>query len=66
MVAEAQYALGLLLSVMPSLWCARICVQGTNVIHPVVSGSDKEETLDFVAISSDMMQFAVCIFSCRH
>jgi hypothetical protein len=64
MVAEVQYALGVLLSVMPSLWCALICVKGTNLIHPVVSGSGKEETLDFVAISSDVMQFAVCIFSC--
>jgi len=66
MAAEAQYALGLLLSVMPSPWCSLFCAQGTNRSHPMVSGSGKEETLDFVAISFDVLQFAVGIFCHRH
>jgi len=66
MAAEVQCASGLLLSMMPSRWCSTICAQGTNRSHPIVSGSGKGETLDFVAISFDVLQFAVCIFCCRH
>jgi hypothetical protein len=59
MVAEVQYALSLLLSMMASPWCSLICAQRTNLIHPVVSGLGKEETLDFVAVSFDVLQSAV-------
>lgn len=54
-----QYALSLLLSMMASPWCSLICAQRTNLIHPVVSGLGKEETLDFVAVSFDVLQSAV-------
>jgi len=64
--AEVQCASGLLLSMMPSPWCSITCAQGTKQSHPMVSGSGKEETLDFVAISFDVLQFAVCIFCHIH
>ena len=65
MVAEVQCASGLLLSMMPS-WCSIICAQDTNQSDPIVIGSGKEETLDFLAIYFDVLQSAVCIFCCRH
>jgi hypothetical protein len=66
MAAEVQCASDLLFCLMPSPWCSLICAPGTNRSHPMISGSGKEETLDFVAIAFDVLHLAVCVFCRRH